>query len=64
MSELAPLKIDHHGPVATHNYRCPCCLARHAVLELDGGWFQPCWACQANGWRLLKLPRWLARWVK
>lgn len=58
MNELAKIKVEVHGPMATHNMPCAVCRRRHAVLDLSTGVMQPCWCCQRWGWRVKK--SWLA----
>lgn len=59
------LKVEVHtdgGPWAAHNYPCPCCFQRHAVLDVGSGRMSPCWECQQQGWKLVKLSRFW-RWL-
>lgn len=63
MSELhQPVVITDGGPWAEHDHACAVCSARHSVLDLNTGMFQPCWGCQQDGWYLVRskpLRRWL-----
>jgi len=61
---LAEIRVDDLGgaPVAKHNMPCPICLREHAVLFLNTGQFFPCWKCQKDGWRTVKLPKWVI-WI-
>lgn len=54
--KLLEIKVFDYGgsPVATHNMPCAVCRTRHAVIMLSEGIFQPCWECQAKGWKLKK----------
>lgn len=58
--ELLKIEVDTFGgsPAATHNYPCPTCRERHAVLNLNDGIMHPCWDCQAKGWTLYKARVW------
>ena len=47
-----PNIVTDGGPWAEHDQACAVCWERPAVLELGEGLFQPCWACQEEGWRL------------
>ena len=44
--------IEDYGIYADHDQACAVCRDRHAVLRLDGWVFEPCWQCQAKGWRI------------
>lgn len=52
------------GPWAIHDYACPVCGQDYAVLVLHSGKFQPCWSCQKDGYRTVKLPRFFLRWAE
>lgn len=60
-TELAKIMIDVHGPFAFHNFPCPTCRERHAVLDLSCGIMKPCWTCQSRGWTTKRHGR-LVRW--
>jgi hypothetical protein len=66
MAELARIEVNDYGgsPIATHNYPCPVCVSVHAVYQLNWGRFQPCWGCQSKGWRVVRVPKWLRRWLE
>lgn len=51
--------IETHdsGLTAEHDYACPVCHEEHAVYQLYGGAFQPCWSCQRRGWLLTRRKR-------
>jgi hypothetical protein len=56
--------VTDWGPWAQHNFPCPVCKQRAALVDLDGWVFQPCHPCQQLGWELRapargKLRRWL-----
>lgn len=53
--------IEVYGPVATHDQRCAVLPGESAVLDLDTGRFQPSWAAQAQGWRLVRARNWWQR---
>lgn len=61
---LNTVEVHVHGPAAEHNMPCCVCGKKHAVLYLSRGTFQPCWSCQEQGWRTVRLPRWLARLIR
>ena len=60
---LAEIIVDDFGgaPFATHNFPCPVCLMRKAVLDMDGGRFYPCDGCHKHGWVMVRVPRWFIR---
>lgn len=62
---LAKIEVNDYGgaPFATHNFPCAVCGERPAVLGMGNGVFGPCWGCKSKGWRTLRLPKWLLRWV-
>jgi hypothetical protein len=64
MNELAEVHVDVHGPFALHDFPCPVCRERHAVLDLSRGVMEPCWVCQGIGYQLVRAPRWAHRLVK
>jgi hypothetical protein len=47
---LAKIEVDTDGMVTKHNFPCPICLHRPAVLMINKGTFSPCWHCQDEGW--------------
>lgn len=53
---IHPPTIVNHGLFAEHDMACSVCITGHAVLNMSEGTFQPCWACQGEGWRLAKKP--------
>jgi hypothetical protein len=53
---LSPVVYTDGGPWAQHNFPCPVCRGRRAVLDLSQGVFAPCWECQRSGWRLTPPP--------
>lgn len=55
--------VEHHGLFAEHDYACPVCRARPAVLSIQDDIMLPCWKCQDADWRLVQLPGWLPRWT-
>lgn len=46
------------GPWAVHDYACPVCRERYAILHLNDGVFHPCDKCAAEGWKLSKVKPW------
>jgi hypothetical protein len=62
--KLAEIIVNDFGgsPFCEHNYPCPVCRCCKAVLDMNAGRFGPCWQCQREGWRTLRLPKWLRRW--
>ena len=64
----ALVRVNDFGgaPVAEHNHPCGVCWWRSSVLDLPSGVFGPCWECQAGGWRMMQVPKWLdalLRWL-
>lgn len=59
-----PVIITDGGPWASHDFACPVCHNKHAVLDLNTGVFQPCWDCQTLGWLLTKRTSKLTRWLR
>jgi hypothetical protein len=57
---VKPLKINilQHGPACEHNMPCAICLTKHAVYNMDEGFFEPCWDCQKLGWLTGNLTEW------
>ena len=53
----------HIGPSMEHNYLCAVCREKTAVIELWHGILQPCWDCQKQGYKLLKLGKFLKWWM-
>jgi len=61
---LATIQYYNGGIYAEHNMPCPRCDGGPAVLDLSCGVFDPCWACQSQGWRTIHVGRkmrWLLR---
>lgn len=59
-----PVIVTDGGPWAMHDYACPVCQERKAVIDLSAGHFQPCWSCQEDGWHVARRRRWQARKVR
>lgn len=49
-------RVDDFGgaPVAEHDYVCPVCWSKAAVLLLNTGVFHPCDDCREVGWELTR----------
>lgn len=69
--ELAKIEIiTDGGPWALHNFPCPVCGERAAILNLNTGVFEPCGEDRKNGWMIVqwrhkrweRFTRWLRRW--
>lgn len=54
------------GMVMTHDYSCPVCREKSAVLDCNTGLMQPCWECQEKGYRLVKIHKhnWIKKLIK
>lgn len=63
--KVKPVEVWFHdgGMISTHDYSCPCCRKKHAVLDHSTGIMQPCWGCQKLGYRIVKI-RPQSRWKK
>ncbi len=63
--ELAKIVVEADGMVADHNFPCPCCGERAAIL--GGSHFNPCYSCQAEGHHIVNLvksrPWWVPVWL-
>jgi hypothetical protein len=44
--------VTDWGPWAQHNFPCPVCKERPAIVDLAGWIFGPCPQCSARGWEL------------
>lgn len=56
--ELLQPTIEYIGPAARHNFPCPVCLVKPAVLYMNEGIFLPCRECQSNHWALKRTDWW------
>jgi len=61
--ELAQIRIETDGMVTDHNFPCPVCQERPAVLNHGTGNFEPCWGCQEENWFLIKINSRFLRWL-
>ena len=53
--ELLKIKIvTDGGPWAQHNYPCPVCRVKPAVINVGTGRFNACWSCQDKGWQVCR----------
>ena len=61
---LAEIEINDFGgaPVADHNFPCPACGKKKAMLFMNTGRFHPCCDCTCQGWVMILLPSWVLRW--
>lgn len=48
--------IHDSGMVANHDYSCPVCRERHAILDLSTGLMQPCSLCRKD-YTLIKVDK-------
>lgn len=63
--KLADIQVvTDGGPWAKHNMPCAKCGKNKAVIQLWDSTFQPCWECQREGWKLVKVPKILQRFLK
>lgn len=58
--EVKPVDLYVHdsGMIATHDYSCPVCRERHAVIDFRSGLMQPCWECQKTFTRITTRKWW------
>ena len=50
------------APIALHNYPCPIYYdSDKAVYVLNRGYFQPSWAAQADGYKIVKADNWIRK---
>lgn len=47
-----PVINSDGGPWADHDYACPVCQERKAIINLNTGHFNPCDQCRADGWEV------------
>jgi hypothetical protein len=63
--KLAQIAVDSDDMVTDHNFPCPCCGKRAAVLWRHH--FNPCYSCQADGLHIVNLvkarPWWIPVWL-
>lgn len=56
--DVAKIKVvTDGGPWVEHNMPCPICREKHAIMQLWDGNFLPCWSCQKDGYKTLKLSK-------
>jgi len=60
--EMATFKYRVIGPVMEHNYYCPVCREKSAVIS--SGILQPCWGCQKKDYVLIKKNWFLKLFIK
>ena len=48
--------VHDSGMFATHDYSCPCCRTKHAILDLSTGLMQPCIECSET-YRIVKVKK-------
>jgi hypothetical protein len=60
---LAKIEIGFSGKGIDHNYPCPICQKSHAFLRAKTGYFEPCYQCQAEGYRTIKF-NFKSRWSR
>lgn len=59
---LAKIDIEADGMHAEHNFPCPICRSKPAVLNQSNGTFEPCWKCQRDNWYTIQLHSKILRW--
>jgi hypothetical protein len=57
--QVADVNVYIHpvGFMATHDYSCPICREKHAVLNMTDGIMKPCWDCQKKGYQTIKIEK-------
>lgn len=53
--------VHDSGMFAVHDYSCPVCREKHAIIDLSCGIMQPCRACEKLGYRVVKCDGWWTR---
>lgn len=63
--EMHKPNIEFHGPAAQHDMPCAIdyLVLEPAVLNMSKGVFEPSWAAQERGWRLIQAKSALQRWL-
>lgn len=56
--------IENHGLFADPDVACAVCHLEPAVMDCQTGVFSPCWKCQEKGWHILKLPKFVKRFIE
>lgn len=56
---IADVNVYMHGSgmLSTHDYSCPVCREKHAVLNMSNGVMGPCWDCRKEGYAMIKAER-------
>ena len=63
--KIADIKVlTDGGPWAQHNMPCAKCGKNKAIMQLWDGTFQPCRSCQREGWKTVKIPKFLRVFFK
>jgi hypothetical protein len=61
MNHSPPIFVNN-GPAVQHNQACAVYFNHEAaVYDLDIAVFQPSWAAQARGWKLVRAENWFQR---
>lgn len=56
--------IYNNGLIAEHDMACAVCHQFPAVINCQTGVFSPCWKCQGKGWHIMKLPKFIKRFIE
>ena len=56
--------VDDYGLVVEHDMPCAVHPKEHAVFQGNSGVFLPSWKAQREGWMIIKVPKWLKRFLK
>lgn len=48
--------------IVNHNFPCPVCKTNHAVYVTNTGIFEPCWDCQDEGYKIVKVNKKTSWW--
>lgn len=61
---LTPTVRTDGGPWMEHNMPCAVNPEQSAVIDCETGIFMPGRAAEAEGWMLIKAPKWLRPWLQ
>lgn len=62
---MQPRKIEYvsHGFYVEHDQPCAVLFNQHAVYNINKDIFEPSWAAQDEGWKLVRAETRFQRWL-
>jgi hypothetical protein len=63
--DLVKVELFMHDSVMVSTHNMPCAVCKLECAVFHGGLFEPCWNCQEEGYKLVKVDKsWKGKFIK